>query len=106
HLAADFFADGTVFRQGFFADAEQPDLRFVGVRDVAGKKDGAGAADVGDPVGNQSAGTGFGDGERLAGQKFHDDLFQPVVAGAEDVVAERGTDSALRFGEIFTDDAN
>ena len=64
HRPRHLGADGAVGREDLRRDAELPLLGLVGVRDDPTEEVAARAGDVGDGVGDEPAGAGFGDRER------------------------------------------
>ena len=65
HLPGHCRADGAVFAQSFFANAEQILLGIIAVGHQAAGQDGGSPGNIGDAVGDQSARAGFRQSDRF-----------------------------------------
>ena len=100
HRARDRFTDGAVFREEITGDTEVALLGLVTIGDPATKECRAAAADVREPVGDLSAGTGFSRRDCLAGggEEFDDDIFEPVITHPKNGFSELRADPSFEIG--------
>lgn len=101
HGAGDRLRDRAVLIDQLGGDGEQIDLRSVGVGDEASLEDVGGACEAGDHLGEEAAGTAFGEGEavRTPAEPGEGGFDERGLAGREDVVGEEGVDALFEVGD-------
>ena len=84
-------------------DAEEVHLGVVGVADGGAGEDLGSTGDVGEGVGEEAAGAGFGEGDGLleAAQLLDDERGEAGVAGGDEIFADRVAYLAGDFAKLL-----
>ena len=82
--------------------AEKIPFGLIAVSDEAAQEHGRGSRNIGQTIRNETAGARFREGQGLLalGQQLNNDLFQLIIAGAENEFGQKLTDDAFGFRDL------